>query len=74
MDTVAEVTRLALTREQEHDAGYLLSSRHWRDFLNNQALIGPLGLWDRWRRGIGHGVFEIVVEVWFRLDVDLQRQ
>ena len=44
LDTLAEVTRLALTREQEHDAGYLLSSRHWRDFLNNQALIGPLGL------------------------------
>ena len=44
LHTLTEVTRLALTREQEHDAGYLLSSRHWRDFLNNQALIGPLGL------------------------------
>ncbi|MBI5711736.1 MAG: hypothetical protein HZC42_15745 [Candidatus Eisenbacteria bacterium] len=25
-------------------AGYALSARHWRDFLNEQLLIGPLGL------------------------------
>jgi len=33
LGTLYEITHYALTREDEQEPGYLLSSRHWRDFL-----------------------------------------
>jgi len=44
LGTLYEITHFAVTSEDEQGPGYLLSGRHWRDFLTNQALIGPLGL------------------------------
>ena len=40
--TLAQVTGLVATRG---DGGYMFSSVHFRDFFNEQLLIGPLGLW-----------------------------
>ncbi len=42
--TLVEVTRLALLDGGENVSGYLLSANHLRDFINEQLLIGPLGL------------------------------
>lgn len=42
--TVLDVTGLAVTRRHEGIEGYLLSAMHYRDFANEQLLIGPLGL------------------------------
>ncbi|MEE9269771.1 MAG: tetratricopeptide repeat protein [Candidatus Krumholzibacteria bacterium] len=41
---LADVTGMALTRGQEGAPGYMLSTRHLRDFFNEQFLIGPLGI------------------------------
>jgi Flp pilus assembly protein TadD len=42
--SLAESTRLVATREQESIPGYMLSRMHVRDFINEQLLIGPLGI------------------------------
>src|SRR5439155_16605232 len=42
--TLWDVTVRALGQRQE-DPGYLLSLRHARDLVNEQMLIGPVGLW-----------------------------
>lgn len=44
LGTMISVGAIALTGQQEHDSGYLLSQVHVRDFFNEQMLIGPLGL------------------------------
>jgi tetratricopeptide (TPR) repeat protein len=41
---LVDVGRTALSHEEERLAGYLLSPRHLRDFLNVQFLIGPLAM------------------------------
>lgn len=43
--TLLEVTGVAVSRKQEGIANYMFSGLHYRDFLNEQLLIGPLGLW-----------------------------
>jgi tetratricopeptide (TPR) repeat protein len=44
LGTLLEVSRMALLNEEENQPGYLLSALHLRNFLNEQLLIGPLGL------------------------------
>jgi len=45
IETLKEVTGLVVTRRQEGIQGYMFSPHHFRDFFNEQLLIGPLGLW-----------------------------
>jgi len=42
--TLRDVARLALLNEEENVPGYMLSALHFRNFFNEQLLIGPLGL------------------------------
>lgn len=44
VETFLETSRLALSGEEERAASYMFSAVHLRDFLNEQLLIGPLGL------------------------------
>lgn len=42
--SLLDVARAIAEGSHAQAAGYALSARHWRDFLNEQLLIGPLGL------------------------------
>jgi Flp pilus assembly protein TadD len=42
--TLRDVARLALLNEEESAPGYMFSALHFRNFFNEQLLIGPLGL------------------------------
>ncbi len=42
LETLLAMGRTAFTTS--HDKGYMLSQRHYRDFFNEQILVGPLGL------------------------------
>jgi tetratricopeptide (TPR) repeat protein len=42
--SLLQVGGWAVTRQEERDPGYLWTGVHFRDFVNEQALIGPLAL------------------------------